>query len=214
MNLAVVAGDAPAAVMPTPGFSVSWEHADQFALHDTRRSVVRVRRKDNGSVVQTRTVEGRFTSTVIKDLATGVPYLVSVKACNDRDRCSAFTAEIERQAQNGQEPFSGLFFELQKIKLAIRGPACSTSPVRFDPALGPDTPGFEGPVQTFQPSCPEDLPIGRLALAREVLRRARRQAREGRVALAAPVAVAVAARGDRSDRLAGDAPLRPGRRQG
>ena len=40
----------------------------------------------------------------------------------------------------------------------------------FDPELGPGTPGFEGTVQTFQPSCPEDLPIGRLALAREVLR--------------------------------------------
>ena len=169
VNLAVVGGDAPAAVMPTPGFSVSWEHADQFALHDTRRSVVRVRRKDNGSVVQTQTVEGRFTSTVIKGLATGVPYLVSVKACNDRDRCSSFTAELERQAQSGQEPFSGLFFELQRIELAIRGAPCSTTPVRFDPALGPETPGFEGPVQTFQPSCPEDLPIGRLALAREVL---------------------------------------------
>ena len=169
VNLEVVGGDAPAAVMPTPGFSVSWEHANQFALHDTRRSVVRVRRKDTGRIVQTQTIESRFTSTVIKGLATGVPYLVSVKACNDRDRCSPFTAELERQARNGQEPFSGLFFELQVIKLAIRGAPCSTAAVQFDPALGPGTPGFEGPVRTFQPSCPEDLPIGRLALAREVL---------------------------------------------
>lgn len=170
VNLDVVGGDAPAAVMPTPGFSVSWEHADQFALHDTRRSVVRVRRKDNGKIVQTQTLDDRFTSTVIKGLDPGVTYLVSVKACNDGDRCSPFTGEVEEQAQNGQKPFSGLFFDLQVIKVAIRGAPCSRTAVPFDPELGPGTPGFEGPVQTIQPSCPEDLPIGRLALAREVLR--------------------------------------------
>ena len=120
VGVAATAGDAPAAVMPTPGFTVEWEHANDFALHDTQRSVVRVRRKDTGATVATRTVEGTFTSTLLDGLETGVTYRVAVKACNDGNRCSAFTPEVETTARKGQKPFSRLFTEPSRSRARSR----------------------------------------------------------------------------------------------
>ena len=177
-GLAATAGDAPAAVMPTPGFTVEWEHANDLALHDTKRSVVRVQRKDTGATVATKTVEGTFTSTLLDGLETGVTYQVAVKACNDGNRCSAFTPEVETTARKGQKPFSRLFTELQQIKSAIQGAPCLKADVPFDPSLGPGTPGgFEDPTPSFAPSCPGDLPVGRLSLGHAVV-----HARAGRAA--------------------------------
>ena len=170
VGLSATAGDAPAAVMPTPGFTVEWAHANDLALHDTTHSVVRVQRKDTGATVATRTVEGTFTSTVVDDLQSGVTYQVAVKACNDGNRCSAFTPEVETTAQKGQSPFKGLFAELQKIKIQVRGVPCLRAAIPFDPSLGPDTPGgFEDPTPSFVPSCPDDLPVGRLSLTHAVV---------------------------------------------
>jgi hypothetical protein len=177
VGLEATPGDAPAAVMPTPGFTVAWEHANDFALHDTQRSVVRVRRKDTGATVATKTVEGTFTSTLVDDLQAGVTYLVAVKACNDGDRCSSFTPEVETTAKKGQKPFSGLAAELQQIKTAVKGVPCARTPIPFDPSLGPELPGFEDLTPSFIPSCPGDLPVGRLKLSRGVV-----QARAGRAA--------------------------------
>jgi hypothetical protein len=181
VNLAASAGDAPAAVLPTPGFTVEWEHANDLALHDTQRSVVRVQRKDTGATVATKTVEGTFTSTLVDGLETGVTYQVAVKACNDGNRCSAYTPEVETTARKGSKPFSGLFFELQQIKRAIQGVPCLKTAVPFDPGLGPATPGgFEDLTPSFVPSCPGDLPVGRLSLSHAVV-----HARKGRAATVA-----------------------------
>jgi len=44
------------------------------------------------------------------------------------------------------------------------------NPVPFDPDLSSATPGFEDPTPSFQPTCTEDPPVGRLQLARRSLR--------------------------------------------
>jgi hypothetical protein len=154
--------------------AVRWEHADQLALHDTRRSLVRVRLA-SGRTVVTKTVPGPFTGTVVTGLAPSTSYLVSVTACNDGGRCSSPTAEQSARTAKSpppilEEPFSGLQFELQQIKVALQGAPCSTTPVPFDPAIGPGTPGIEDATPTFQPSCATEPPVGRLTLAKRHLR--------------------------------------------
>lgn len=97
-------GDAPVAVMPTPGFVVRWAELNALASHDTRHSILRVRRQFGGSskgTVRTVRVPGPGTTAVVTGLDRGIPYLVSVKACNDGGRCSAFTEEVTVRAARG-----------------------------------------------------------------------------------------------------------------
>ena len=171
INLSAKPGTAPRAVMPTPGIDVSWQHASALALHDTRRTVIRVRRKDTGKIVVTKTLGGPFTSTIVMGLATGVDYLVSVKACNDGSRCSALTPEVQTRAAAGSDAITLLFGSLAQIKVELEGVPCVREPVIFDPSLT----SFEDATPTFQPSCVDDPPVGRLRLAKTVVRgRARR----------------------------------------
>jgi hypothetical protein len=161
-----------------PGLTLTWAHADGFALHDTRRSIVRIRRSGADlKTATTKTIQGPFTSASFTGLESLAAYQVAVKACNDGNRCSAFTPEVTVRASRQVEaasldagaPLFGLQFELQQIKVALRGVPCTTSPVSFDPGLGPGTPGFEDPTPAFQPSCPTDPPVGRLRFAKQRL---------------------------------------------
>jgi hypothetical protein len=169
INFTARAGDAPSAVMPTPGIDVRWEHASVLALHDTRRTVIRVRRKDTGATVATQTHEGPFTSALVMGLATGVDYLVSVKACNDGNRCSSLTPEVQTRAGTGSDPLTFRFSPLGQIRINLEGVPCVQEPVVFDPSLSGD-PDFEDATPTFQPSCAGEPTIGRIALAKKTLR--------------------------------------------
>ena len=166
INLSAKPGTAPRAVMPTPGIDVSWAHANALALHDTRRTVIRVRRKDTGATVATKTHEGPFTSTIVMGLATGIDYLVSVKACNDGNRCSALTPEVQTRAALGSDAITQFFSPLTQIRVDLEGVPCVQEPVMFDPSLTT----FEDSTPTFQPSCVDDPSVGRLRLAKKVLR--------------------------------------------
>ena len=160
VNVTAAAGGAPAAVMPTPGITVRWEHASPLSAHDTRRTVIRVHRRLSGRLTTVRSIthEGRFTSAAVKDLQTGVDYFVSVQACNDGDRCSDFTPAVTSRATSGDSPLTALKV-FQEIKIRSKPLRCAPGPVRFDPAL----PGSL-PNNTLFPGCPGDIPIGRLRL--------------------------------------------------
>jgi hypothetical protein len=146
------------------GITVTWSHADEFAAHDTRFSLVRVRRQDTGAVVMTRTIQGPFTRTVFTDLDPTLTYLVAVQACNEGGRagCSPFTAED----QSGPSARQLGFLELQAASFA-RSSACSRTVVPFDPS---PPPGTVDEFPTFSSSCPGDPPVGRLRLAHRSIR--------------------------------------------
>ena len=177
INLSAQPGTAPRAVMPTPGIDVTWEHANAMALHDTRRAVIRVRRKDTGATVVSKTHEGPSTSTIVMGLATGVDYLVSVKACNDGNRCSTLTPEVQTRAASGSDAITQFFSPLAQIRVDLEGVACLQEPVIFDPSLT----SVEDATPTFQPSCFNEPTVGRLRLVKKVLR--------GRAGRAIPVAL-------------------------
>ena len=128
--------------------------------------MIRVRRKDTGATVVTKTHEGPSTSTIVMGLATGVDYLVSVKACNDGSRCSALTPEVQTRAASGSDAITQFFSPLAQIRVDLEGVPCVQEPVIFDPSLT----SFEDATPTFQPSCVDDPSVGRLRLAKKVLR--------------------------------------------
>jgi hypothetical protein len=148
--------------VPSPGITVSWKHANGLAAHDTRRSIVRLVR---GSSAIERVVPGPFTSTRVTGLQDGGTYSITVRACNDGGRCSTTLGPVTEAADQGESPLAqpGL---LQQIEVAVQGLPCLNEPMLFDPALGPGTPGLEDPTPTFQPTCSDDDPVGRLRLAR------------------------------------------------
>ncbi len=65
VNLSGQGGGFPRAVSASGGIRVSWEHADSFAVYDTRRSIIRVRRKDNGVTVASQSVAEPFTGATV-----------------------------------------------------------------------------------------------------------------------------------------------------
>jgi hypothetical protein len=90
---------------------------------------------------------------------------VAVKACNDGNRCSPFTAEV----QSGLSGRQLAFLELQAAGFA-RSSACSHTVVPFDPSPAPAPAGTADEFPTFSSSCPGDPPVGRLRLAHRSIR--------------------------------------------
>jgi hypothetical protein len=163
----------------TPAISVRWQHASDLAAFDTRVSQVRVRRMDNGQQVALQQVSGPFTSALVTGLTGGVEYLVSVRACNDNGRCSTFTGAVTSTAKKGTSPLeNGLLQQLEQVRIAVRGVPCLPEPIVFDPGLPPGPGGLRDEFPTVAPTCPGDLPVGKLALRhRKVTARAGRPAR-------------------------------------
>jgi hypothetical protein len=180
--------DRPVGLDATPGtgfltstaaITAGWQHASDLAAFDTRVSQVRVRRKDNLQQVALQNVTAPFTSAVVTGLSGGVDYLVSVRACNDHTRCSAFTSEVTSTAKKGTSPLeNNLLQQLNEIKIAVRGVPCLPTPIVFDPGLPAGPGGLKDQFPTVAPTCPGDLPVGKLKLRhRKVTARSGRPAR-------------------------------------
>jgi hypothetical protein len=159
-------GKAPPGVFfPSPGITVGWKHANVQSRHDTRRSIVRL---TGGGKTLEKTVNGPFTSTRVTGLSDGQSYAITVKACNDGNRCSATIGPVSATADQGTSPAAKIS-DLERIETQLEGVPCSTQPVPFDPALS-GTPGFEDSTPSFRPGCLTEPSVGRLSLARRVTR--------------------------------------------
>jgi hypothetical protein len=162
------------AVFTKHGITVQWSHADDNARFDTTSSVVRVRQRGSRFLLL-RTIPGQTTRTFFTDadLDPAGTYEIEVKACNDGNRCSAFTSAV--QSEPG--PTGLKFFDLSGIEISA-GAACSHVSVPFDSAPLPSpAPGAGDAFPTFLTTCPTDLPVGRLYLARRSIK-----ARAGKLA--------------------------------
>lgn len=160
VELTAVDGAAAELSLPSPTIAVRWKHASALSAHDTRSSIVRL---VSGKTVIQRVVPGPFTSTRVSGLTEGASYSISVRACNDGNRCSTTLGPVVKTATAGESSLGE--GDLQAIEIALEGLPCSTAPVLFDPELSAP----EDPTPTFQPSCPGEPSVGRLRLARRVV---------------------------------------------